>query len=154
MNSRIGFIAPWALATAATASLLIGCQPSEFQYVEGVITLDGVPVEGATVAFRPRNKGGMTAAGMSDANGRYRLNPLRGKDGAGAMVGEYDVSVIKTREPGDGGTFLVREGAIEYVTPPGYADVATSGLTATIKPGRNTGENVSFDLKSDFRRSR
>jgi hypothetical protein len=44
MNSRNGFIAPWALATAATVLFLIGCQRSEFQYVEGVITLDGVPV--------------------------------------------------------------------------------------------------------------
>lgn len=154
MRSRSQAIVARILAVAVAVVLLTGCRPSEFQYVEGVITLDGVPVAGATVTFRPRKKGGMTAAGMSDATGRYRLNPLRGKDGAGAMVGEYDVSVMKTREPGDGGTFLVREGAIEYVTPPGYADVVTSGLTATIKPGRNTGESVSFDLKSNFRRSR
>ena len=152
MNSRNGFIAPWALATAATVLFLIGCQRSEFQYVEGVITLDGVPVEGASVTFRPREKGGMMAAGVSDASGRYRLNPLRGKDGAGALVGEYDVAVFKAREPGDGNTVLVREGPIEYVTPPGYSDTATSGLTATIKPGRNTGASVSFDLKGTFRK--
>jgi len=152
MNSRNGFIAPWALATAATALILIGCQRSEFQYVEGVITLDGVPVEGASVTFRPREEGGMMAAGISDASGRYRLNPLRGKDGAGALVGEYDVSIIKTREPSDGVARGTREDRIEYVTPPGYADKATSGLTATIKPGRNTGESVSFDLKGNFRK--
>jgi hypothetical protein len=152
MNSRNGFIAPWALATAATALILIGCRPSEFQYVEGVITLDGVPVEAATVTFRPREKGGMMAAGMSDASGRYRLNPLRGKDGAGALVGEYDVSIIKTREPNNGGPSVSPEGRIEYVTPPGYADTATSGLTATITPGRNTGASVSFDLTSTFRK--
>lgn len=153
MNSRIGFIAQWAPAMAVTASVVIGCQRSEFQYVEGVITLDGVPVDGASVAFRPRAKGGMMAAGMTDANGRYRLNPLRGKDGTGALAGEYDVSIIKTKEPGEPGVSASREGRLEYVTPPGYADAATSGLTATIKPGRNTGESVSFDLKSSFRRS-
>jgi len=152
MNSRNGFIAPWALATAATALILIGCQRSEFQYVEGVITLDGVPVEGASVTFRPREKGGMMAAGMSDAGGRYRLNPLRGKDGAGVLVGEYDVSIIKTRELDVGGTSGTRTSRIEYVTPPGYSDTATSGLTATIKPGRNTGGSVSFDLKGSFRK--
>lgn len=152
MNSRNGFIAPWALATAATALILIGCQRSEFQYVEGVITLDGVPVEGASVTFRPREKGGMMAAGMSDAGGRYRLNPLRGKDGAGALVGEYDVSILKTREPNNGGPSGSPEGRIEYVTPPGYSDTATSGLTATIKRGRNTGASVSFDLKGTFRK--
>ena len=150
MNSRRGFIAPRALATAATALFLIGCRPSEFQYVEGVITLDGVPVEGASVTFRPREKGGMMAAGISDASGRYRLNPLRGKKGAGVLVGEYDVSIIKTQEPDDDVARGSREGPIEYVTPPGYADTATSGLTATIKPGRNTGESVSFDLKGTF----
>lgn len=152
MNSRNGFIAPWALVTAATALFLIGCRPSEFQYVEGVITLDGVPVEGASVTFRPREKGRMMAAGMTDASGRYRLNPLRGKEGAGALVGEYDVSIIKTREPSDGDPSGGPGGQIEYVTPPGYADTATSGLTATITPGRNTGESVSFDLKGTFRK--
>jgi hypothetical protein len=152
MNSRNGFIAPWALATAATTLFMIGCRPSEFQYVEGVITLDGVPVEGASVTFRPREKGGMMAAGMSDASGRYRLNPLRGKDGVGVLVGEYDVSIIKTREPNNGGPSVSPEGRIEYVTPPGYADTATSGLTATITPGRNTGASVSFDLTSTFRK--
>jgi hypothetical protein len=152
MISRSGFIAAPTVATAAAFLLLTGCRPSEFQYVEGVITLDGVPVEGASVTFRPREKGGMMAAGMSDAGGRYRLNPLRGKDGAGVLVGEYDVAVFKAREPSDGNTVLVREGPIEYVTPPGYADTATSGLTATIKPGRNTGESVSFDLKGSFQK--
>ena len=151
MNSGIGFITAQGLA-AAIALFLIGCRPSEFQYVEGVITLDGVPVEAATITYRPREKGGMMAAGMSDASGRYRLNPLRGKDGAGALVGEYDVSIIKTREPVDSDTSGSSPGRIEYVTPPGYADTATSGLTATIKPGRNTGESVSFDLKGTFRK--
>ena len=152
MNSPVGFITVRGLATAATALFLIGCRPSEFQYVEGVITLDGVPVEGASVTFRPREKGGMMAAGMSDAGGRYRLNPLRGKEGAGVLAGEYDVSIIKTQEPDDGVARGSREGRIEYVTPPGYADTATSGLTATIKPGRNTGASVSFDLKGTFRK--
>jgi len=152
MNSRDSFMTAQFLATAATALILIGCRPSEFQYVEGVITLDGVPVEGASVTFRPREEGGMMAAGISDASGRYRLNPLRGRDGAGALVGEYDVSIIKTREPSNGVARGTREDRIEYVTPPGYADKATSGLTATIKPGRNTGESVSFDLKGNFRK--
>ena len=61
-----------------------------------------------------------------------------------------DVSIIKTQEPDDDVARGSREGPIEYVTPPGYADTATSGLTATIKPGRNTGESVSFDLKGTF----
>lgn len=152
MTSRSGFIAAPTVATAAAFLLLTGCRPSGFQYVEGVITLDGVPVEGASVTFRPREKAGMMAAGMSDASGRYRLNPLRGKDGAGALVGEYDVSIIKTREPNNGGPSGSPEGRIEYVTPPGYADTATSGLTATIKPGRNTGESVSFDLKGTLQK--
>lgn len=151
MNSHRGAIAA-PVVTAAAFLLLAGCRPSEFQYVEGVITLDGVPVEAATVTFRPREQRGMMAAGVTDSSGRYRLNPLRGKDGAGALVGEYDVAVFKAREPGGEGTFLVREGGIEYVTPPGYADTATSGLTATIKSGRNTGESVSFDLKRTFRK--
>ena len=140
-----------AIVLAGVFVLAVGCQRSDFQYVEGLVTLDSVPVEGATVTFRPTAKGGMMAAGVTDAKGLYRLNPLRGRTGAGAWVGDFDVTIIKARDPGEGGRREDLTGRVEYITPPGYADAAISGLKATIKPGRNTGESVSFDLKSGFK---
>lgn len=152
MTARITFPAHGlALLLAGVCVLVVGCRPSPFQYVEGLVTLDGVPVEGATVTFRPQEKGGMMAAGITDAKGLYRLNPLQGKRGAGAMVGEFDVTIIKARDPGEGGRLEDLTGKVEYLTPPAYADLAKSGLKATIKPGRNTGPDVSFELKSDFK---
>ena len=147
-----GSVACAAALLAAAFLPAVGCRPSPFQYVEGVVTLDGTPVEGATVTFRPKEKGGMMAAGITDANGVYRLNPLQGKRGAGAMVGDFDVAIMKARDPGEGGTREQLTGKVERITPPAYADIATSGLKATIKPGRNTGPDVSFELKSDYKK--
>jgi hypothetical protein len=149
---RTRAVLPCFLLGALVFGLAVGCKPSPFQYVEGLVTLDGVPVEGATVTFRPQEKGGMMAAGITDAQGIYRLNPLQGKRGAGAMVGDFDVTIIKARDPGEGGRREDLTGKVEYITPPAYADAAMSGLKATIKPGRNTGPDVSFELKSDFKK--
>ena len=151
VSGRLATVRAFLRAGVLALVVLLGCKPSPFQYVEGLVTLDGVPVEGATVTFRPKEKGGMMAAGITDAKGLYRLNPLRGKRGVGAMVGDFDVTVIKARDTGEGGRFEDLTGKVEYITPPAYADVALSGLKATIKPGRNVGPDVSFELKSGFK---
>src|SRR5262249_28892104 len=58
--------------------------------VEGVVTLDGQPLPGATVSFLP-NEGGRTASGRSDADGSFRLTTFNTDDGA--LPGEYKVIV-------------------------------------------------------------
>lgn len=135
------------------------------QYVEGVVTLDGEPVEGAIVTFTPSGDG-LGAAGTTDASGVYRLNPLTGRAGGGTVMGEYLVAVRKWEyqdpgpapDPSDLKAYAIwQEKSLKaarrepvYVTPQPYGDAATSGLKATVKKGRNTGGAVSFDLKSDF----
>lgn len=77
----------------------LGCGakgPSVATYpISGKVTLNGKPLEGATVNFANKNPDGMSASGITDGEGRFKLttyvtpNDLR----AGAVSGEY-VAVI------------------------------------------------------------
>jgi len=153
------------LALAMTA--VWGCSRGPaIQYVEGVVKLDGQPVEGAIVSFTPSGPG-LGAAGTTDASGIYRLNPLTGRAGGGTLVGDYLVAVRKWEyeepgpppDPSDQKAYAswqeksLRAANREpiYITPKAYGDAATSGLKATVKKGRNTGAGFSFNLKSDFK---
>lgn len=168
---------PWAYSTGGhqirlavlgiVIAAVLGCNRGPaVQYVEGVVTLDGQPVEGAIVAFTPSGSG-LGAAGTTNASGVYRLNPLTGRAGSGTLVGDYVVAVRKWRseDPGpapdenDSRAYaawqqrMLKADSREptYITPKAYGDAATSGLKATVKKGRNTGAAFNFDLKSDFK---
>jgi hypothetical protein len=86
------------------------------------------------VAFTPTAPGGVSAAGKTDAEGRFRLNATQGKKyGKGTVVGDYVVTVTKLFWP---------EGATEpeHITPLVYENSKNSPLRATIVKGRNTFE--------------
>ncbi|NLS92018.1 MAG: carboxypeptidase regulatory-like domain-containing protein [Planctomycetaceae bacterium] len=160
---RVGLV----LAVVATA-LACGCtpagpdRPATFA-VTGKVTLDGNPLEGATVGFVP-SAGGTSAIGTTDASGTYQLSTFGSNDGA--VPGEYKVKVTKFK----GGSGEVAPGAVsgpvddggqapeDYVEgagetapaenelPPNYADPTTSGFSATVT--ENAGQNVfDFELK-------
>jgi hypothetical protein len=146
------------------------------QFVEGVVTLDGAPVEGATVGFVPSGAG-LGAFGRTQADGRFVLTSSRGGvPGAGAMAADYIVTVQKVEgdaPPADAaGSAAAAAGtaedyekwrresasktaaaaaAVKYIVPQAYSDPKTSGLKVTVKQGRNTGEGFRFELKSDFK---
>ena len=63
--------------------------------VRGVVTLDGEPVEGATVYFYAigDEREGRPAQGTTDRKGEYRLSTLGNEDGA--LRGEYKVVIHK-----------------------------------------------------------
>jgi hypothetical protein len=60
--------------------------------VEGIVTLDGKPLSGATVTFMPIGENGRTASGRTDTDGSFRLTTYRSDDGA--VPGEYKVLVV------------------------------------------------------------
>jgi hypothetical protein len=62
--------------------------------VEGVVTLDGSPLEGATVLFRPAD--GRPSIGTTDAEGRYRLRYT--SERTGAVPGRHTVSITMLDE--------------------------------------------------------
>jgi hypothetical protein len=78
------------------ALVLAGCwgtgRPPTYP-VTGTVTWKGKPVEGARVVFVPQDPGGQAAAGITDAQGRYRLTTF--VEGDGALEGEYRVKVTK-----------------------------------------------------------
>jgi hypothetical protein len=86
--------------TLALAAIAIGCGGSGTDPVpvEGIVTLDGTPLAGATVMFRP--EGGRPSAGKTDIEGRYRLRYTGER--AGAMPGRHVVSISML--DGDGGS--------------------------------------------------
>ncbi|MBA4191924.1 MAG: hypothetical protein C0467_28425 [Planctomycetaceae bacterium] len=128
----------------------LGCG-SGFVPVTGRVTLDGRPLEGATVTLLPDGLEGVPAFGFTDATGRFVAQS--GND-AGMKPGKYVVVVIKD-EPAElptgpapaGGNKRVDElspdelaEGMRYnartprrsVIPVRYADRATSQLTADI----------------------
>ncbi len=96
-HTKIDFYAVTILSTIFALS--VGCSPKELKtdYVEGVVTMNGSPVEGATVTFSPKG-GGPTALGKTDATGKYTLSSLQGGGvGKGALAGDYVVTIVKFR---------------------------------------------------------
>jgi hypothetical protein len=59
----------------------------------GIVTLDGEPIEGASVVFAEAS-GTNFAQGLSDENGRFSLDAFESK--TGAVPGSYKVTVSKT----------------------------------------------------------
>jgi len=81
---------------------LIGCGGGTDKWVEGrekvhavsgKVTFDGKPVEGAVVMFISVSKP-ISAQGLTDASGVYRLTTYEQNDGA--VSGEHKVTVRKT----------------------------------------------------------
>jgi len=145
----------------------IGCHSGlRTEYVEGIVTLDGDPVEGALVTFIPASgETARAAAGTTDARGRYTLTTVEGgKPGRGTTEGDYKVTVAKRapdttqekREAAEPALPQDRPPTIEemaaadrarrsaglpppflYLTPKQYNNPETSGLTATVVRGKN-----------------
>jgi len=152
---------------AVILSSLLGCEGSSgpaVEYVEGVVTLDGKPIEGVTVGFSPAKPGsGVPAVGTTDANGVFHLTTTSAgsKPGGGTEVGEYQVTFSKVKtsgglsadvkpgDPGYGEFGNTREPSkTEYLVPEKYGNPATSGITASVAKGTNKGDKFKFDLTS------
>lgn len=67
----------------------------------GIITLDGAPLDGASITLL--NENGVTAIAKSDSNGRFSLRTVVGADMVdGAVPGLHQVGVAKTISEGGG----------------------------------------------------
>lgn len=141
------------IGVATLAASGCGKPGPQVHYVEGVVLLDGTPVADATVVFVPRAEDGLVATGRSSADGRFTLTSVRGgKPKGGALVGDYAVTFEKadydlkgtgkTRDEDMDGVPLI------HFIPQQYGDAVKSGLTATVKTGRNVGPDFRFELVS------
>jgi hypothetical protein len=176
---------PIVLVVVLTALVALGCsrdiQRPLVHPVEGRVTLDGQPLEGVGVSLSPVVPGmGAAAFGKTRTDGSFTLTSTHGgRQGAGAMAGEYAVMFQKFIDvaPGDVPPQFVpaaddpsrqvqrwftREDAIRlendetirYVVlgliPEAYGRADTSGFRATVVPGRNAGEAFTFHLSREF----
>jgi hypothetical protein len=88
ISKRCALLGPFISAVILTT---VGCGKGNLIKVEGVVTLDGKPLPGATVSFVPVGEG-QPAFGRTDADGSFRLTTSRTDDGA--KPGDYKVVVV------------------------------------------------------------
>lgn len=76
----------------------VGCGPSgpPLAPVEGVVTLDGAPLDGALLEFQPDSRDGSPSYGETDAEGRYQMKFSQSLDGA--WVGDHTVRITTLNE--------------------------------------------------------
>lgn len=130
------------------------------QFIEGIVTLDGVPAERATVNFLPKSPSEaldsterpLLASGVTDAQGYYRLSSVMGgKFGGGTTMGEYKVTLVKkeqTNKPivkDDRPVRSIRP-VYKYHIPEKFEKRGTSEIEVTVTKGKN---RFNFDLQSD-----
>jgi len=129
-----------------------GAPVQKTEMVEGVITLDGAPLEGAAITFNPVGGDGTVASGFTDAQGKYTIQTLRGKPEGGTTSGEYVVTVSKWEDVPTGRTERIDSETVipimdqRLLVHPNYENQQKSPLKATVTPGKNT---FDFDLKKD-----
>ena len=131
--------------------LMAGCGKKglDVHPVQGGVTVDGKKVKGVNITFEPVDRTSIEKAfGETDAQGVYKLTSTNGPPQGGALVGEYKVKAswpelekFEVIRYSDGSETKYPTG--EEKLPEHYLDAETSGLTATVKRGKNT---INFDL--------
>ena len=132
-------------------AVVIGCSsgpavdPNRPATVEagGTVTYNGQPLEGATVAFLPKNPKDPGASGRTDASGKFTLTAFA--PGDGAVPGSYLVTISKV----EGSTEVQEDSeaepvALKSLIPEKYNNPQGSGFTAEVAEG---GDNqFTFEL--------
>jgi hypothetical protein len=131
------------LALMMSLVAAIGCSNSSNDAtVQGTVTIDGVLATRGTVSFHPVDKGPLSV-GQIHPDGSYALRTGAGNtidpDAAKIPAGEYVVTVMVM---GDSPDVAAKDdgsppAAGPRLTAIKYAHKETSGLSYTVKPGRN-----------------
>lgn len=131
-----------ALGLALVLGSAAGCgrHPAK---LSGEVTLDGKPLPTGMISLSPA-RSGPSAYGEITPDGRFELKTGSEK---GLEPGEYVVTVAANAVgsdepvPESGGPPPIRP----LITPPKYADVSTSPLRITVKPGS---QKLDIELSS------
>lgn len=114
----------------AVAILLVaGCGSSDIGRVTGKITIDGAPLQNASVYFYPEPTG-RPSSGMTDEQGQYDLVYTRGVNGA--QIGEHRVEISTAGMSGGTGGY----GGDSKETVPARYNVK-SDLKVAVEGGSN-----------------
>jgi hypothetical protein len=115
----------------------LGCGGGRsFSPVSGKVTLNGVPLDGATVNFQPiapegAIDAGPGSSGKTNANGEFTLTTITGLSGATVGTHRVMISLLQTA-PGTGDERHVR---LMNLVPPQYG--ADGDLTREVVAGTN-----------------
>jgi hypothetical protein len=126
--------------------------------VAGTVTLNGKPLEGATVNFLS-DESNITASGKTDASGKFSVRTFVGTETVdGAVVGTHAISVVKTESSGPQmgdpkemmaqmttNPAITSEFKSKNVIPEKYGNPTMSGLTVTVPEGGK--QDVQLELK-------
>ena len=117
-----------ALVAIALVVGFSGCRDGlRLVHVTGVVSIDGQPLAGARVLFRPEH--GRPSSGVTDADGRYTLQYKAGK--SGAMRGKHSVSITTVADASDDAAGTSRE-----IVPARYNEMTSLTATVDVKIGR------------------
>lgn len=127
---------------------LWGCGPAEEKLpslvpVNGTVTYDGKPLEGATVFFAPTDgKGGFAASGFTDSAGKYSLETStgNGRSNPGAVPGKYGVKISRMVKP---------DGSVWKPDPKNDSGPMTMGAREELPPEYSMQPNFTADVSSD-----
>jgi hypothetical protein len=137
-------LAAGTIGGALLLAALVGCSGGHgTASVAGTVTYKNQPVDGAAVIFHPQDgaPAARPAQGRTDSAGHFSLTTYFGPDDqpAGALPGEYKVTVTKIDEP-TGAFDPHKDPPPKNHLPAKYMTPQKSPLTATIKPGTNRPE--------------
>ena len=144
------------LSVCCVLGLLWGCTGNEMMPLEGTVTLDGQPLEGAAIGFIPA-EGGRPATGKTDAEGRFTLASFTAKDGLPPGSYKVTVSKVETARAAEAAPSAVEDGSeestamgridqgVKFITPVKFSSPLTTDLMVEVGPGM---EPVKLDLRS------
>lgn len=152
MNTKLLWIAGLFLMCLAAGCGGGGKLPKTVT-AQGIVLLDGLPVQDATVSFISETNS-YHATGITNSEGKFTLSAFTQK--SGAVPGDYKVEVNKTVVSGNNLPTESESGAaasegenqalnISFGLPPHYASFTTSQLVATIP------ETGTSDLKLELK---
>lgn len=146
MSIEMGQVYRWCVILGII--ILPGCGKSggvQYVPVSGVVTVDGAPLENATILFIPQRTGestevGQSSSGRTDEQGRYVL--MTASQVRGAAVGHHRVSISTEVSDPSTGEVQVPESlpakfhkntTLEIKVPEGGLDSANFNLTTSGK---------------------
>lgn len=150
-----------ALLVAVTANFSFGCGPSgpRLVPVSGKLTLNGAPLEGATVTFAPAPTNPvLTPGGASSSSGGSFT--VKSGDDEGLAPGKYKVLVTKSSlkngakvpdEFKDDPMMAVTSGLTIESLPAEYGNADTSPLSLEVP---NEGGSFDFDVKQAAKKTK
>lgn len=138
------------LALFCLVWLPTGCNGKKLPTIvkaEGIVTLDGTPVENATISFISE-KTDYHAVGNTNAQGKFAMRVARSEYNGkiGACPGDYKVEISKSTIGGQQGTESTGETQVTLRNdlPTKYASIGSSDLKVTVP--KEGSDKLNFEL--------